>query len=96
MVLSPRALSYARDALESLFRNSLEALQVRLITDSEEDKQELSEAVASLDAKATSVAGVLREGLGRPRGRLSSDGTAICAPFGTVIRAGAKSPIRCS
>ena len=51
IVLSPRSLSYARDALESLFRNSLEALQVRLITDSEEDKQELSEAVALLDAK---------------------------------------------
>lgn len=52
MVLSPRFLSYARDALESLFCNSLEVLQVRLITDSEDDKQELSEAVALLDAKA--------------------------------------------
>lgn len=51
MVLSPRSLSYARGALESLFRNSTESLQVRLITDSEEDKQELSEAVASLDTK---------------------------------------------
>ncbi len=51
MVLSPRSLSYARDALESLFRNSLEVLQVDLITDSEEDKQELSDAVGSLNAK---------------------------------------------
>jgi hypothetical protein len=51
MVLSPRSLSYARDALESLFRNSLETLQVRLITDSEEDKEELSEAVALLESK---------------------------------------------
>lgn len=51
MVLSPRSLSYARGALESLFQNSLEVLQVRLITDSEEDKQELSEAVALLDVK---------------------------------------------
>jgi hypothetical protein len=52
MVLSPRSLSYARDALESLFRNSLEVLQLHLITDSEEDKQELSDAVSYLDAKA--------------------------------------------
>ena len=52
MVLSPRSLSYARDALESLFHNSLEVLRVCLITDSERDKQELSEAVASLCAKA--------------------------------------------
>jgi hypothetical protein len=51
MVLSPRSLGYARDALESLFRNSLEALHIHLITDSREDKQELSDAVASLDAK---------------------------------------------
>ena len=49
MVLSPRSLGYARDALESLFRNSHEAMHLRLITDSKEDKQQLSEAVASLD-----------------------------------------------
>jgi len=51
MVLSPRALSYATDALESLFRNSLETLQVRLITDSAEDKRELSEVVGTLVTK---------------------------------------------
>lgn len=50
MVLSPRSLSYARDALESLFRNSLEPIHLRLITDSRQDKDELSEAVAALDA----------------------------------------------
>lgn len=52
MVLSPRSLSYARDALESLFSNSIEALHLRLITDSKQDKEELSEALATLDAKA--------------------------------------------
>jgi hypothetical protein len=51
MVLSPRSLGYARDALESLFRNSLEALHLHLITDSQADKRELSDAVASLDGK---------------------------------------------
>jgi hypothetical protein len=51
MVLSPRSLGYARDALESLLRNSLEALQLRLITDSDEDKQKLSDVMALLDAK---------------------------------------------
>jgi hypothetical protein len=50
MVLSPRSLSYARDALESLFRNAIEPMHLRLITDSEADKQELSAAVAALDS----------------------------------------------
>jgi len=52
MVLSPRSLGYARDALESLLQNSLEPLYLRLITDSERDKEILSEVVGSLDAKA--------------------------------------------
>jgi hypothetical protein len=50
MVLSPRSLGYARDALESLFRNSLEAIHLRLITDSKQDKEELSQAGAALDS----------------------------------------------
>ena len=52
MVLSPRSLSYARDALESLFANSVEDLHLRLITDSERDKEELSETLRALDSKA--------------------------------------------
>jgi hypothetical protein len=50
MVLSPRSLLYARDALDSLFRNSVEALHLRLITDSKQDKELLSEAAESLDS----------------------------------------------
>jgi hypothetical protein len=52
MVLSPRSLSYAKDALESLFNNSVEDLHLHLITDSISDKTELSEAIAAIDAKA--------------------------------------------
>ncbi|MGD0857901.1 MAG: hypothetical protein ABR912_01155 [Terracidiphilus sp.] len=52
MVLSPRSLSYARDALESLFANSVEDLHLRLITDSEHDKEELSATLAALDSNA--------------------------------------------
>lgn len=52
MVLSPRSLGYARDALESLFCNSIDAMHLRLITDSEQDKDELSMAAAALDAGA--------------------------------------------
>jgi hypothetical protein len=52
MVLSPRSLSYARDALESLFSNSIDVLHLRLITDSKRDKEELSEIVSTLDVKA--------------------------------------------
>jgi hypothetical protein len=51
MVLSPRSLAYARDALKSMFSNSLEALDVHLITDSPDDKQQLIDAVAALNAK---------------------------------------------
>ena len=52
MVLSPRSLSYAGDALESLFAHSVEDLHLRLITDSEQDKDELSETMAKLDSGA--------------------------------------------
>lgn len=48
MVLSPRALSYARFALESLFRNTLEPIELFLITDSQEDKQVLTRELESL------------------------------------------------
>ena len=51
MVLSPRSLSYARDALESLFGNSVQDLHVRLITDSERDKEELTEALDAIDSR---------------------------------------------
>jgi hypothetical protein len=51
MVLSPRALTYAGDALDTLFRNSVEALHLRLITDSEEDKKILSQTAAQLDSR---------------------------------------------
>jgi hypothetical protein len=42
MVLSPRALSHARFALESLLRNHVEPMDLFLITDSEEDEQILA------------------------------------------------------
>lgn len=51
MVLSPRSLSYARDALESLFGNSVEDLHLRLITDSEQDKEELTGTLQAIDSK---------------------------------------------
>lgn len=50
MVLSPRSLSYSRGALDSLFRNCIDPIHLRLITDSQQDKKELSEAVTALDA----------------------------------------------
>ena len=55
MVLSPRSLGYARVALESLFRNSLQPLDVHLITDSPADAHELSTAVAELDHAHTCI-----------------------------------------
>jgi hypothetical protein len=48
LVLSPKSLPYASICLETLFSNSLEALNIKLITDSEEDKQDLLHALASV------------------------------------------------
>jgi hypothetical protein len=47
-ILSARALPYARHALISLFAHSSQALSVVLITDSELDKKEITEAVSSI------------------------------------------------
>jgi hypothetical protein len=47
-VLSARALPYARHALTSLFAHSSESLSIALITDTELDKQEISNAVLSI------------------------------------------------
>jgi hypothetical protein len=43
MILSPRSLSYARHALESLLSNALEPLHLHLITDSSADRAVLME-----------------------------------------------------
>jgi hypothetical protein len=48
MILSPRALGYARGALESLLRNSFDPLDLHLITDSAEDKRILTDLMAEL------------------------------------------------
>jgi hypothetical protein len=50
MVLSPRSLLYARAALESLFLNSTEAVDLHLITDSRDDREALNEAVTAIAA----------------------------------------------
>jgi hypothetical protein len=48
MVLSPRSLPYALFSIESLLRNSFQALHLHLITDSHEDKLQLIETMESL------------------------------------------------
>ena len=52
MVLSSRSLPYAHHALESLLRNSFEALDLHLITDSEPDKQALTHELIALQPDA--------------------------------------------
>jgi hypothetical protein len=49
MVLSPRSLSYARAALESLFRNAAEGINLHLVTDSSDDAKALAESVTAID-----------------------------------------------
>jgi hypothetical protein len=53
LILSPRALDYARLCISSLFANAAEDLHLHLITDSEEDKQTLTTELqlASLPAR---------------------------------------------
>lgn len=46
MVLSPRALPYARLALQSLFANHIEPIHLHLITDTAADKQLLAEELS--------------------------------------------------
>ncbi len=48
LVLSPRSLRYAYYALKSLFENSLEALDLRLITDSDGDRDKLRQVLEAL------------------------------------------------
>jgi hypothetical protein len=48
MVLSPKALPYARFAIRSLFRNSTEPVHLSLITDSVVDKEMLIEQIGEL------------------------------------------------
>ncbi len=52
MVLSPRSLSYAHAALESLFRNSVAPINLHLVTDSSADAEALALAVHELNPDA--------------------------------------------
>jgi hypothetical protein len=79
MVLSPRSLRYSGAALESLFRNSIEPIQLRLITDSKQDKKELSDAVAAVDAGPHQWAVNAEENLAEREEALFG-ATTICAP----------------
>lgn len=49
IILSAKALPYAERCVDSLFNNSLEALDVKLITDSPEDKQAIVQTVMRLE-----------------------------------------------
>ena len=61
MVISPRSLGYARYALESLLRNSLEPIHLHLITDSVEDKDLLLEEMTNRQNAGRHVWSVLAE-----------------------------------
>lgn len=49
LILSPKSLPYSVKCLESLLLNSLEPLDIKLITDSANDKQTLSDFLAEID-----------------------------------------------
>ncbi len=61
MVLSPRSLSYARLAIQSLFQHSEEGLSLTLLTDSAADKTELQTALAEIGIAERHQATVLSE-----------------------------------
>ncbi|MCC7145023.1 MAG: hypothetical protein IT443_01110 [Phycisphaeraceae bacterium] len=54
-LVSPRSLRYAGPCMGSLFRNALEPLSIRLITDSRQDKETLAEAVGKLEHQGRHV-----------------------------------------
>jgi hypothetical protein len=58
MILTPRSLSYARIAVESLFRNSDEPFHLVLITDSTDDKQILLGELGNLKSFEPSEQGI--------------------------------------
>lgn len=49
IVLSPRSLSYSQKCIASLFKNALEQFDLKLITDSPEDKQMIDEVVSKIE-----------------------------------------------
>jgi hypothetical protein len=61
MVLSPHSLAYARLALSSLFRNSEDAIHLRLVTDSHADRRVLADEVAALHSEARHAVSVFAE-----------------------------------
>ena len=61
MVLSPRSLPYATCAIESLLRNSVEPLNLHLITDAAADQQELNAAMAALEPESRHQWSVIAE-----------------------------------
>ena len=52
MVLSPRSLSYANAALQSLFHNSVAPIKLHLVTDSKADADALAEAIHQIQPDA--------------------------------------------
>lgn len=54
LLLSPRSLSYAKSGIASLLRHAEEPLALHLITDSEDDKQQLADALHELLPQAAS------------------------------------------
>lgn len=51
ILLSPRSLPYAEKCISSLFRNTLEDFDLKLITDSPKDKQSIIEAMTNIENK---------------------------------------------
>jgi len=61
-VLSARSLPYAEKAIESLFAHALEPLSLTLITDGEDDKQQIIDAVSRLNSPPQSEWSVHSQG----------------------------------
>lgn len=78
VVLSAKALPYARTALSSLFQNTLQALDLTLITDSERDREELHQAVEAVNPDAKHKWKVLGED------ELSDCESALFGSYGNV------------
>ena len=48
MILSPRSLPYAEKCVSSLFANSVERLNIRFLTDSDQDKHTLEDTIGQI------------------------------------------------
>lgn len=93
MVISPKSLSYARFAIESLLARTMEPVHLHLITDSQADRELLTAYMATIEHGGRYQWSVHAEDDLAEREAMVFSSALICARSGKGIPAGARSRI---